>query len=95
MDFAHRFGLKVSHCEAIIGYAFESKLLCVEALNAAADAQSVYMLDGTFRRMPKNDRLAVYGDAAAALHLCSLWVQKSLDKYLQKILDHAAKRTSR
>ncbi|PCD21367.1 hypothetical protein AU210_016332 [Fusarium oxysporum f. sp. radicis-cucumerinum] len=30
--------------------------------------------------MPKNDRLAVYGDSAAAFYLCSIWVQRGLDK---------------
>ncbi|KAG5656817.1 hypothetical protein KAF25_010370 [Fusarium avenaceum] len=69
MDFQNRFGLKVLQCEAIIGYTFKSKLLCAEALNAAADPQAVYTMDGLFKKMPKNDRLAIYGDAAAACHL--------------------------
>lgn len=73
MDFATRFGEKVSRCEAIIGYVFESKILCGEALNAAADAMAWYTLDGRGHHMPKNDRLAVYGDSAADLYLCSLW----------------------
>lgn len=80
MEFPNRFGLKVSQCEAIIGYTFKSKLLCAEALNAAADPQAVYTMNGFFKKMPKNDRLAIYGDAAAACHLCNLWVQSGLDK---------------
>jgi hypothetical protein len=80
MDFPNRFGLKVSQYESIIGYTFKSKLLCAEALNAAADPQAVYTMNGFFNKMPKNDRLAIYGDAAAACHLCNLWVQQGLDK---------------
>jgi hypothetical protein len=80
MDFSSGFGPKVSQCEAIIGYCFNSKVLCAEALNAAVDSKSVYILDGLLQRMPKNDRLAVYGDSAAAFYLCSIWVQRGLDK---------------
>ncbi|VZI11148.1 unnamed protein product [Fusarium fujikuroi] len=73
MDFSSSFGPKVSQCEAIIGYCFNSKVLCAEALNAAADSKSVYILDGLLQRMPKNDRLAIYGDSAVAFYLCSIW----------------------
>ncbi|EWY79919.1 hypothetical protein FOYG_16983 [Fusarium oxysporum NRRL 32931] len=88
MDFSSGFGPKVSQCEAIIGYCFNSKVLCAEALNAAADSKSVYILDGLLHRMPKNDRLAVYGDSAAAFYLCSVWVQRGLDKHCWTMLRH-------
>ncbi|EXL66158.1 hypothetical protein FOPG_17648 [Fusarium oxysporum f. sp. conglutinans race 2 54008] len=88
MDFSSGFGPKVSQCEAIIGYCFNSKVLCAEALNAAADSKSVYILDGILQRMPKNDRLAVYGDSAAAFYLCSIWVQRGLDKHCWTMLRH-------
>ncbi|SPN98714.1 uncharacterized protein DNG_01758 [Cephalotrichum gorgonifer] len=78
MDFAARFAGKVLRCEGIIGYAFKSKTLCGEALNAAGDHMSVYTLDGALSQMPKNTRLAVYGDAVAAAHLCGLWLDKSV-----------------
>ncbi|KAH8706264.1 ribonuclease III domain-containing protein [Ilyonectria robusta] len=81
MDFSSGFGKMVSQCEAIIGYSFTSKVLCAEALNAAGDFKSVYVSDGLFKRMPKNDRLAVYGDSTANFYLCSLWVQRGLDKH--------------
>ena len=80
MDFSHRFGLNVDRCETIIGYCFRSKTLGAEALNAAADHQAAYNLDGALKRMPKNDRLAVYGDIAAAFHLASIWMQRGFDK---------------
>ena len=73
MDFSTRFGEKISLCESIIGYEFESKLLCAEALNAAGDGMAIYTLNGLLHRMPKNDRLAVYGDSVADSHLCDLW----------------------
>lgn len=73
MDFSIRFGHKVSTCEHIIGYTFESKELCAEALNAAGDYSAVYTLDGHMRKMAKNDILAVYGDSVADFYLCGLW----------------------
>jgi hypothetical protein len=80
MDFSFHFGEKVSQCEEIIGYCFNDKVLCAEALNTAGDAKSFYILDGFYRQMPKNGRLAVYGDSIAESYLCSLWVQRELDK---------------
>ncbi|KAG9255769.1 ribonuclease III domain-containing protein [Emericellopsis atlantica] len=81
MDFSSNFGPKVSRCEKIIQYSFNSKVLCAKALNAAADSKSVYILDGLSRQMPKNDRLAVYGDSVAACYLCSIWEQRGLAKH--------------
>lgn len=78
MDFTTRFGQNVSRCESIIGYVFESKTLCGEALNAAADSMAEYALGGTPRRMPKNTRLAIFGDAVASSRLCSLWLDSRL-----------------
>ncbi|RYP26155.1 hypothetical protein DL767_008151 [Monosporascus sp. MG133] len=81
MDFSTRFGDKVRRCEDIIKYSFRSKMFCAEALNTAGDAASVYVSDGFFQRMPKNGRLAIYGDAAANLHLCGLWLELGLEKH--------------
>ncbi|SCO91575.1 uncharacterized protein FRV6_15703 [Fusarium oxysporum] len=76
-----RFSRKVSECESIIAYEFNSKSLCAQALNTAAGAMSVCVLDDSFKQMPKNNRLAVYGDATAAAHLCSLWIKRGLPKH--------------
>ena len=78
MNFATHFGQNVSRCESIIGYVFESKTLCGEALNAAADSMAIYSLDGTHHQMPKNIHLAILGDAVAALRVCSLWYDNRL-----------------
>ncbi|KAF5252836.1 hypothetical protein FANTH_2160 [Fusarium anthophilum] len=75
-----RFSRKVAECESIIAYEFNFKSLCAQALNTAADSMSVCVMDGSFKKMPKNDRLAVYGDAAAAAYLCSLWIKGGLPK---------------
>ncbi|RKL51066.1 hypothetical protein BFJ72_g519 [Fusarium proliferatum] len=76
-----RLSRKVAECESIITYEFNSKSLCAQALNAAADSMAVCYMDGSIKKMPKNDRLAVYGDAAAAAYLCSLWVKGGLPKH--------------
>ncbi|KAF5689525.1 ribonuclease III [Fusarium circinatum] len=75
-----RFSRKVAECESIIAYEFNSKSLCAQALNTAADSMSVCVMDGSIKKIPKNDRLAVYGDAAAAAYLCSLWIKRGLPK---------------
>ncbi|RYP68737.1 hypothetical protein DL771_006467 [Monosporascus sp. 5C6A] len=80
MDFSTRFGDKVLRCEDSIKYSFRSKVSCAEALNTAGDAMSTYVSDGSFLRVPKNDRLAVYGDAVANFYLCGLWLELGLEK---------------
>ncbi|KAF5618074.1 ribonuclease 3 [Fusarium tjaetaba] len=75
------FSQKVSECESIIAYEFSSKTLCAEALNRAADWNCLILIDGSTKWMPKNDRLAVYGDSAAAFHLCNLWIKRGLSNH--------------
>ena len=62
---------KIYRCEQIIGYSFLDRALAAEALNAGATSWSGH--DGTFQQLAKNDRLAVYGDIAAAKSLCRPW----------------------
>ncbi|KAH7151432.1 hypothetical protein DER46DRAFT_650513 [Fusarium sp. MPI-SDFR-AT-0072] len=71
---------KIAECETIIAYEFDDKALCTQALNTAADLRSVCVLDGYFKSMPKNDRLAIYGHSAVASYLCSLWTKRGLAK---------------
>lgn len=78
MDFATRFGEKVEQCETIIGYVFMTKTLCGEALNAGGE--SLYFLGGASLTVPKNDRLAIYGDSVAASYLCRLWYEGGREK---------------
>ena len=78
MVFAALFGQEVSRCESIIGYVFESKVLCGQALNAAGHHVAVPLLDGSDYKVPKNTCLAILGDAVAASRLCSLWFDSGL-----------------
>ncbi|TWU70402.1 hypothetical protein ED733_000167 [Metarhizium rileyi] len=75
MDFDSRFGDKITHCELAIAHTFKDKILCVEALNAAADTAACYYGDDRSirRKLPKNNRLAVYGDRVAEAALCRRW----------------------
>jgi hypothetical protein len=65
--------VKVENCERFISYIFVKKALCAEALNAAGDGTLFYPGNGTTCNLPKNDRLAVYGDIVAAQILCRRW----------------------
>lgn len=73
MDFDHRFGAKIARCELAIAYTFNDKTLCAQALNAAADTAAIYRDGQAVRRLPKNDRLALYGDVVAEPVLCRRW----------------------
>ncbi|RBR19968.1 hypothetical protein FVER53590_12282 [Fusarium verticillioides] len=78
---ASNFSQKVSECESIIAYEFTSKTLCAEALNKAADWNCQIVINGSAKWMPKNDRLAVYGDSAVAFYLCNLWIKRGLSNH--------------
>jgi hypothetical protein len=60
---------KTQTCETIIGHIFKNKLLVQEALQTAGTGP-----------VPKNTRLAVYGDAALTMMLCRQWYNMSLSK---------------
>lgn len=68
---------KIRRCERAIAYTVGNDL-CAEALNAAGDY--FYASGQTISRLRKNDRLAVYGDIAAAERLCRRWYDSGLDK---------------
>ena len=67
----------VQLCERIIGYTFQNKILCVEAL-LTYNATVVYQ--GAKCIVRKNDSLAVHGDAVLDAHLSSLWVKTGRSK---------------
>lgn len=73
MDFDSKFGDCVEHVEDTVPHTFANKKLCAESFNNAGPTASVYVADGQFTILPKNDRLAVYGDAVAASMLCRDW----------------------
>lgn len=80
MDFPTRFGDKVLRCERIIGYTFRSSALCAQAINAAGDLRATCLVNGDHQQIPKNDRLAIYGNIAMNHYLCELWLNKNLEK---------------
>ena len=60
---------KIANCETIIGYTFSNKRLLHEALQTSGVGA-----------VPKNTRLAVYGNMALNKELCHLWWTMDLDK---------------
>jgi ribonuclease-3 len=80
MDFETRFGNKIAQCERAIAYSFSEKALCAEASNAAADRMASFTNGDRICNLPKNDRLAIYGDSVAASILCRRWYRRGYDK---------------
>jgi hypothetical protein len=68
---------KLEHCESLILYTFNNKLLLCEALQTSG--YGIHWR-GAYAQVPKNTRLAVYGDTALNMAYCSLWYPKHLDK---------------
>jgi len=60
---------KIQRCETIIEQTFQNKDILHEALQTAGTG-----------RIPKNTRLAVYGDAALNTMLCRQWYKANLSK---------------
>lgn len=68
---------KVSLCESKIGYTFTERLRCATALNTA----SIHLIwESSFRLIPKNQELAVYGNVVMAAKLCRDWYSAGLSK---------------
>lgn len=67
---------KIAVCEAITGYSFRDRHLCAEALNRLDGDAALVLKDGEPVRLPKNDRLAVYGDVVATAELCRVWSEQ-------------------
>lgn len=65
--------MKLRHCENLIRYKFSNKLLLLEALNSA-NLPVVY--ENSILTVPRNDALAVLGDAHLAAILCNWWRSK-------------------
>ncbi|XWW92868.1 hypothetical protein V2A60_000795 [Cordyceps javanica] len=80
MDFDSRFQQNIRGCEQILLHTFLNKLRCAESLNGAGSTASVYVVDGRRKILPKNDRLAVYGDSVASAMLCQDWYHGGSDR---------------
>lgn len=64
---------KVGLVEAKIGYTFNNKMTCIEAIKTSK-RWSLYF-QGTTIEVGTNQRLALLGDRALALALCDMWFQ--------------------
>lgn len=66
---------KVSQCEKIIGYQFQEKRHCVEALftypGACLDLGSTTMIE-------KNDKLGIFGEIVLQSHFCQQWLNAKM-----------------
>lgn len=69
---------KVNICQDIITYTFANPIDILTALNMAGSGGLIFQQ--RFTRVPKNTRLAVYGNSAAHSHLCRHWIRTQLDK---------------
>ncbi|OCK79107.1 hypothetical protein K432DRAFT_259003, partial [Lepidopterella palustris CBS 459.81] len=54
---------KIAICKTIISYDFGDKLLCAKAFSTFPTGGAI---QGAVYRLPRNDRMAVYGDAGTA-----------------------------
>ncbi|EEA19944.1 hypothetical protein EYB25_010025 [Talaromyces marneffei] len=68
---------KVAACQRIIQYSVTDMRLILEALNMSGQG---LFFQGQWMKLPKNTRLAVYGDSAAAHYMCRRWVEMPLTK---------------
>lgn len=80
MDFESRFGHCITQCEHIIRHTFGDRPLAAESLNNAGQSASFHVYNHEFKLLPKNDRLAVYGDSIAATTLCLDWYRGNTSK---------------
>lgn len=75
-EFTARLRSRVAVCEAVTGYSFRDRHLCAEALNRLDGDAALVLKDGESVCLPKNDKLAVYGDVVATAELYRVWVKK-------------------
>lgn len=67
---------KLQLCQAKIGYKFKDQMICLEALNASA-------------WIPRNDRLAIYGDKIIESHLIrTIWYDTGKAKGKAQVTSH-------
>ena len=62
---------KVGAVEERIGYRFNDRMLCIQALQNANGTPLVF--NGTYYPVIRNNRLALLGDRVLSLALCEMW----------------------
>lgn len=68
------FVYQIAQVEAITGYVFRNKMLCVEALQMQAPEVPVHH-EGVHHRIQKNKSLALVGDRLLEFILSAAWYQ--------------------
>lgn len=69
---------RVSRVENDIGYTFENKMLCIEALTADLGEQLPLHWEGNIICRENNTRLAQFGDRILQMVVCDLWFETRL-----------------
>lgn len=73
---------KITHCEQLLEYEFNNKLLCLEALQTSGNP--IYW-DKQLQVIRKSENLAVLGEVLMKAHLCKRWY--SSGRARGKVLD--------
>lgn len=69
---------KITDLESIIApFNFNDKLWAAKSLNTTGNP---VVLLGAWHSLPRNDTIAIYGDAVAAGYLCGKWLAADLPK---------------
>ncbi|KAF2475296.1 ribonuclease III [Lindgomyces ingoldianus] len=70
---------KIAKCESIIGYTFQDKVLCIQALKSVGTGVLV-SYNGFIHDLPNNKALAVLGDRVQHLALCVKWWNRGVPR---------------
>jgi len=70
LDAAARVGSLENH----LGYRFQNKMTCIEALKLSG-IEIPFYYSGSIHNVGKNNRLALLGDRVLSLALCEIWFQ--------------------
>jgi dsRNA-specific ribonuclease len=68
---------QIATFETTIPYEFDNKVLCARALSTYP---TMGVIEGVLRTLPRNDRMAVYGDAVVESYFCRKWFDAGLEK---------------
>lgn len=89
-DFSHvrcasrsRFSANVRKCEQVLGYVFNKKLLCFEALNFSCQAWLPHPDNPSFYRLlPLSNHLAILGDKILEARMAAAWYRQNVVQYV-------------
>lgn len=65
---------RVGALEQRLGYKFQDKMICIEALKLS-DSNTPLYYGGAIHHAGKNNRLALLGDRVLSLAVCEIWFQ--------------------